>query len=153
MCVVSFADIPAAFAQGAVGVVLSDHHYWGGLRGSQKLAGICETYGIGLSMHSNSHLGISLAAMAHLGAATPNLTYAADTHTPWQCGVDVLERPLSFVDGAVPVPDAPGLGIALDRDQLARLHENYLTCGIRSRDDLGYLRRFQPDYEKKVPRW
>jgi len=153
MCVVSFADIPEAFTQRAVGVVLADHHYWGGLRLTQRLAGICETYGVGLSMHSNSHLGISLAAMTHLGAATPNLTYAADTHTPWQLGVDVLETPLSFVDGAVPVPSGPGLGVSLDRDALARMHEDYLRCGIRERDDTGYLRQFQPDFEALKPRW
>jgi glucarate dehydratase len=88
---VAFADPPPlnAFAQlkpsvlaDAVQVVLSDHHYRGGLRRSQLLAGICDTFGMGLSMHSNSHLGISLAAMTHLAAATPNLTYAATRTTP-----------------------------------------------------------------------
>jgi len=154
MCVVSFADIPEAVALGSVGVILSDHHYWGGLRASQRLAGICETFGIGLSMHSNSHLGISLAAMTHLAAATPTLAYACDTHTPWQSGVDVIEPGvLRFVDGAVPVPDSPGLGVELDRDALARMHEEYLRCGIRQRDDTGYMRKFQPEYQKRLPRW
>ena len=41
-------------------IVLSDHHYWGGLRHTRELGAICETFGIGMSMHSNSHLGISL---------------------------------------------------------------------------------------------
>lgn len=153
MCVIEFADVPEAFARQAVGVVLSDHHYWGGLRASARLAGICETWGVGLSMHSNSHLGISLAAMAHLGAATPHLTYAADTHTPWQCGVDVLAEPLPIVDGAVCPPDRPGLGVRLDRDTLARMHEDYLRCGIRDRDDAGYMRQFQPDFERRVASW
>ncbi|HYZ67405.1 MAG TPA: enolase C-terminal domain-like protein, partial [Mycobacterium sp.] len=48
------------------------------------LAGICDTFGLGLSMHSNSHLGISLAAMVHLAGTTPNLTHACDTHWPWK---------------------------------------------------------------------
>ncbi len=61
--------------------------------------------------------------------------------------------PLSFVDGAVPVPDDPGLGVELDRDALARMHENYLRCGIRERDDTGYMRIFEPDYERRLPRW
>jgi len=82
MCVVAFDEIAPAVHAGAVGVILSDHHYWGGLHRSQNLAAICETFGIGLSMHSNSHLGISLAAMVHIAAATPNLTYACDTHWP-----------------------------------------------------------------------
>ena len=153
MCVVEFGDLPEAVARGSVQVVLSDHHYWGGLTESARLAAICRTWGLGLSMHSNSHLGISLAAMVHLGAATPNLTYDVDTHTPWQLGADVLTEPLAFAGGAVAVPDAPGLGVTLDPDALARMHADYLACGIRERDDTGYLRRFQPGYERKRPRW
>jgi glucarate dehydratase len=154
MCVVSFADLPEAVSLGSVGVVLSDHHYWGGLRASQRLAAVCETFGIGLSMHSNSHLGISLAAMTHLAAATPTLAYACDTHTPWQSGVDVVQPGvLRFEAGAVPVPDGPGLGVELDRDALARMHEDYLQCGIRQRDDTGYMRRLTPGYRPTLPRW
>lgn len=154
MCVVSFADLPEAVALGSVGVILSDHHYWGGLRASQRLAAICETFGIGLSMHSNSHLGISLAAMTHLAAATPTLAYACDTHTPWQAGVDVIvPGVMRFVDGAVPVPSTPGLGVELDRDALARMHEDYLRCGIRHRDDTTYMRRVSPDFDPTLPRW
>ena len=54
---------------------------------------------------------------------------------------------------AVPVPSGPGLGVRLDRDALARMHEDYLRCGIRDRDDTGYLRQFQPDFEALKPRW
>jgi glucarate dehydratase len=153
MCVVAFADLPESVRRGSVGIVLADHHYWGGLRASANLAAICRTWGIGLSMHSNSHLGISLAAMTHLAAATPNLTYAVDTHTPWQSGVDVVANPLVITGGSTAVPDTPGLGVTLDPDALARLHENYLTCGIRERDDTAYRQRFEPDYTKRRPRW
>ncbi|GAA1142066.1 glucarate dehydratase family protein [Kitasatospora gansuensis] len=153
MCVVSPDDLPEGFGQRAVGVVLADHHYWGGLRRSAELAATCRAWGVGVSMHSNSHLGISLAAMTHLGAALPELSYAADTHAPWQYGEDVLAEPLRIVDGAVRVPDAPGLGVRLDPDALARLHENYLRCGIRERDDTAYLRSIDPTFEKRRPRW
>jgi glucarate dehydratase len=104
-------------------------------------------------MHSNSHLGISLAAMVHLAAATPNLTYACDTHWPWKTEDVVAGQPFRFSGGALRVPDAPGLGIELDRDALARLHEQYLRCGLRNRDDTGYMRRVAPGYERKQPRW
>ncbi len=153
MCVVAFGHLPAAIRAGAVQVVLSDHHYWGGLRRSQLLAGICQTFGLGLSMHSNSHLGISLAAMVHLAAATPNLSYACDTHWPWKTGDVVTGTPLAFRAGAVRVPDGPGLGVELDRDALAALHEQYLRCGIRTRDDTGYMRRVDPGYQREQPRW
>jgi glucarate dehydratase len=153
MCVVSFADLPESVRRGSVGIVLADHHYWGGLTASARLAAICRTWGIGLSMHSNSHLGISLAAMTHLAAATPNLTYAVDTHTPWQLGVDVVTSPLAIEGGSVAVPDGPGLGVVLDPDALARLHENYVACGVRERDDTAYRQRFEPGYTKRRPRW
>jgi glucarate dehydratase len=154
MCVVSFEHIAPSVAVNAVQVILSDHHYWGGLKRSANLAAICQTFGIGLSMHSNSHLGISLAAMTHLAAATPNLNYACDTHYPWNAADDVVVPGiLSFVDGSLSVPAGPGLGIELDRDVLARLAENYRTCGIVQRDDTGYMQKFDSTYERKRPRW
>jgi glucarate dehydratase len=153
MCVVAFSHIEPAVRANAVQVILSDHHYWGGLRRSQLLAGLCETFGIGLSMHSNSHLGISLAAMVHLAAAVPNLTYACDTHWPWKTEDVVAGTPFTFSGGSLAVPDAPGLGVELDRDALAKLHEQYLACGLRNRDDTGYMQRINPGYERKSPRW
>jgi glucarate dehydratase len=153
MCVVAFGHLPRAIARGAVQVILSDHHYWGGLRRSLLLAGICETFGLGLSMHSNSHLSISLAAMVHLAAATPNLTYACDTHWPWKTEDVVKGQPLPFRGGAIQVPDTPGLGVELDRDALGVLHEQYIRCGLRSRDDTGYMRRVDPAYRREQPRW
>ena len=153
MCVVAFEHLPPAIRQDSVQVILSDHHYWGGLRRSKLLAGICETFGLGLSMHSNSHLGISLAAMVQLAAAVPNLTYACDTHWPWKTEDVVVGQPFSFSGGALAVPDRPGLGVELDRDALGRLHERYLACGLRNRDDTGYMQRVVPGYQRLQPRW
>lgn len=154
MCVVTNEHLPPAIAQGAIGVLLLDHHYWGGLTRSANVAALCATFGLELSMHSNSHLGISLAAMTHLAAATPNLNHACDTHTPWQDGQDVvMPGALRFVDGAVPVPSGPGLGVELDRDALERMHADYLSCGITSRDDTAYMQSFEPAYSARRPRW
>ncbi|MEU8248590.1 glucarate dehydratase family protein [Nonomuraea sp. NPDC048916] len=154
MCVVTPEHLPPAIARHAIGVLLLDHHYWGGLVRSSHVASLCATFGLDLSMHSNSHLGISLAAMTHLAAATPNLTYACDTHTPWQDGQDVIAPgSLGFVNGAVRVPSGPGLGVELDRDALAIMHERYLKCGITARDDTAYMRRFEPSFTARRPRW
>lgn len=153
MCVVAFDQLKPAVAKQAVRVVLSDHHYWGGLHRSRLLAGICDTFDLGLSMHSNSHLGISLAAMVHLAGATPNLTYACDTHWPWKTEEIVKPGVLEFVDGAVAVPTTPGLGVEIDGDALAALHEQYIVCGIRDRDDTGYMRTVDPRFEAVSPRW
>jgi glucarate dehydratase len=155
MCIVDFDHLPEGIEKRAVGVVLSDHHFWGGLTRSRLLAGVCGTFGLGLSMHSNSHLGISLAAMTHLGAASPELSYACDTHWPWKAASEDVVVPgvLEIVAGAVAVPPGPGLGVELDRDNLARLHEQYVRCGIRTRDDGAYMRTIDPDYDDRVEGW
>ena len=60
---------------------------------------------------------------------------------------------IEFVDGSVPVPTTAGLGVQIDEDNLAALHEQYLRCGIRDRDDTGYMRSIDPAYEAISPRW
>jgi glucarate dehydratase len=140
----------------AAQVLLIDHHWWGGLRLSRQIGRVCEVFGVGLSMHSNSHLGLSLLAMTHLAAATPNLTYACDTHYPWQYEADeILEGGrVPIVDGRVRVPNAPGLGAELNRDALARGRERYERCGFRARDDVSEMRkRVDPAWERMMPRW
>jgi glucarate dehydratase len=134
-------------------VLLSDHHYWGGLRVTQTLARMCALWELGMSMHSNSHLGISLMAMTHVAASIPNLTYACDTHYPWQEEEVIEGGRIAFVDGAVPVPDRPGLGVTLDRARLAELHEQYLRCGLRQRNDLAQMRKYEPTFDGRQPRF
>lgn len=155
MAVVAFSHLPASIAQNAVQVILSDHHFWGGLRKSQNLAAICAVWGMRLSMHSNSHLGISLAAMTHLASATQNLDYACDTHWPWKRRDEdvVVDGTLRWVDGGVVVPKTPGLGVELDRERLARLHRQYLDCGLTKRDDTAYMQKFEPGFSAEVPKW
>lgn len=136
-----------------VKIVLSDHHYWGGLRATQRLALMCETFGLGLSMHSNSHLGISLTAMTHLAASVPLLAYACDTHYPWQDDEVVQGGRLRFEGGSLRVPTAPGLGVRIDPEALARLHDNYLNTSIRHRDDLGQMRKYDPSFTGHQPRF
>ncbi|MFE9607395.1 glucarate dehydratase family protein [Streptomyces sp. NPDC006012] len=155
MCVTTFAEIQEAFTTGAVQVVLSDHHYWGGLRNTQQLAAVCRTFGVGVSMHSNTHLGISLAAMTHVAATLPDLHHACDTHYPWQ-SEDVLTERLTFTDGRLSVPDVPGLGVELDRDRLAFLHRRWADDdgGLRERDDAAAMRVVDPGWvTPAVPRW
>ena len=153
MCVVSWEDIPEAIRLGAVKIVLADHHFWGGLRLSQSLSTLCQAFGLGISTHSNTHLGISLAAMVHLGAATPYMSHALDTHYPWLEEDVVVAGTLGFADGVVSVPEGPGLGVELDRRVLARMHKAYLDCGLVRRDDTGYMRQIQPRFEPNTGRW
>ncbi|MEZ4661844.1 MAG: enolase C-terminal domain-like protein [Caldilineaceae bacterium] len=61
MCTTGFEHLPGV-QHGSEDIILSDHHFWGGLRASLELAAFCRAFGRGTSMHSNSHVGISLAA-------------------------------------------------------------------------------------------
>ena len=154
MVVTDFAEFRRNVEMGCpVKIVLSDHHYWGGLRATQRLSTLCRTFDLGLSMHSNSHLGISLMAMTHLCASVPLLTYACDTHYPWQDEEVIEGGRLSFEQGSLRVATAPGLGVTLDREALARLHDNYLRCGIRNRNDLAQMRKYDPTFTGRQPRF
>lgn len=153
MVVTTFDELKRSLALGSVHVVLSDHHYWGGLRATQQLARMCELHGLGISMHSNSHLGLSLLAMTHLAACVPNLSYACDTHYPWQEEEVIVGGRVPIVAGAVSVPRKAGLGAELDREALAALHDNYLRCGIRTRNDLAQMRKIDPGFSGKQPRY
>lgn len=156
VAVTSFKDLPETVAQDAVQIILCDHHYWGGMRQVQHLAKLAETFNIGLSMHSNSHLGISLMAMAHVAAATPHLTYACDTHYPWQSEKDevVSGGRIAIQDGCVTIPEKPGLGVDLDYDQLERGKERYLQVPYKKRDDQAEMRKHvDPAWTRFLPRW
>jgi glucarate dehydratase len=155
MVVTSFDEFRRSVALGSVQIVLADHHYWGGLHDTRALARMCDTFGLGVSMHSNSHLGISLMAMSHLAASVPNLTYACDTHYPWQEADEevVAGGKVPITDGCVRVTRAPGLGVELDHARLAKLHEQFLAIDLRSRDDVGQMRKYRPDWQDRKPRF
>ena len=156
MCVTAFEHVPLAFRERALQVVLGDHHGWGGLTAFRHLGMICKTLGWGLSQHSNSHLGISFAAMIHAAAAIPNLTYASDTHYPWNSASDVVRETdrLRFRDGCIEVWNAPGLGMSIDEQRLAAAHEAYQKRGpALARDDVGAMRERRPDWLPHMPKW
>jgi len=156
VAVTYFADVPKARNLDAVQIVLCDPHYWGGMRQVQHLSHMCGVLGMGLSMHSNSHLGVSLMAMTHVAAACPNLTYACDTHYPWQSATDeiVAGGRIPIENGCVRIPGKPGLGIELDYDQLARGRERYEKLPYRKRDDEAEMRRHvDPNWKRVLPRW
>jgi len=146
MCTTSFDDLPGSAKHASEDIILTDHHYWGGLRASMELAAHCRTFSRGVSMHSNNHGGISLAAMTHLGAAMPNLSYALDTHYPWQWEDIIVGGRMKIEGGCVTLPKGAGLGVELDRVALAKAAENYRRCGFTERND-------EPEMQKKVPGW
>jgi glucarate dehydratase len=103
------------------------------LTGNLELDRVADTFDLGVAMHSNSHLGISMAAMTHVAAAMPNIRYTCDTHYPYMADDIIEEAPIEFEDGQVAVPDDPGLGVEIDDDELQRMNERY-----ENSETLGY---------------
>lgn len=149
--VVNFEQLAANVLNTAVDVILLDTTFWGGIRPCIKAAGICETFQLGVAVHSSGELGIQLATMLHLGAVIPNLTFAADAHYHHLAG-DIIEGGLlQYENGSIAVPTGPGLGVRLDRNKLAEYAKLYWKLGgyPYDRDPL------RPDWFPTVPndRW
>jgi len=127
--VINFEQLAANVLDTAVDVILLDTTFWGGIRPCVKAAGVCETFQLGVGVHSSGELGIQLATMLHLGAVIPNLSFAADAHYH-QLKDDVIQGgKFTYENGAIAVPTTPGLGVKLDRDKLAEYSELYQRLG------------------------
>lgn len=127
--VVNFEQLSANVLDTGVDVILLDTTFWGGIRPCVKAAGVCDTFQLGVAVHSSGELGIQLASMLHMGAVLPNLSFAADAHYH-HLRDDVIEGGrLPYADGSIAVPTDPGLGVKLDREKLGRYHELFLRLG------------------------
>ena len=127
--VVNFEQLAANIRDHAVDVILLDTTFWGGIRPCIKAAGVCETMQIGVAVHSSGELGIQLATMLHLGAVLPNLSYSADAHYHHLMDDVIVGGKMSYNQGAIRVPDGPGLGIALDREKVGQYADLYRRLG------------------------
>jgi glucarate dehydratase len=127
--VINFEQLAANILNTAVDVVLLDTTFWGGIRACVKAAGVCETFQLGVAVHSSGELGIQLATMLHLGAVIPNLSFAADAHYHHLTDDIIQGGKLKYEDGGIAVPTAPGLGVKLDRDKVAEYRELYRRLG------------------------
>jgi glucarate dehydratase len=131
----------------AVDIPLADPHFWT-MQGSVRLAQLCAEWGLTWGSHSNNHFDISLAMFTHAAAAAPGDITAIDTHWIWQEGQERLTKePLRIIDGAVRVPDRPGLGIEPDMDRIREAHELYLKVGGTARDDAMAMRYLVPEWQ------
>lgn len=132
--VVNFEQLAACIRLEAVDVILLDTTFWGGLRQAYKAGQVLETFQLGAAVHSSGELGIQLATMLHLGAALPNLSFAADAHYHHLTDDIIKGGKMEYRDGKIAVPKGPGLGIELDRDKVAQYAELYRELGSYTYD-------------------
>ncbi|WP_121743264.1 mandelate racemase/muconate lactonizing enzyme family protein [Natronorubrum halophilum] len=103
---------------GALDVAVVDMTPAGGISGLRQLAAIAEDAGIPMAHHCAFDLGIRTAAILHAVSGIPGFTLPPDTvYYAWED--DVIEEPFEIDNGAIAVPDEPGLGITVDEDRVA----------------------------------
>jgi glucarate dehydratase len=130
----------------SVDIPLADPHFWT-MQGSVRVAQMCHEWGLTWGSHSNNHFDISLAMFTQVGAAAPGRITALDTHWIWQDGQCLTTEPMQIVDGAIAVPDKPGLGIELDMAAIEAAHQRYLNMGLNARDDSVAMQYFFPGWK------
>ena len=130
----------------SVDIPLADPHFWT-MRGSVRVAQLCQEFGLTWGSHSNNHFDISLAMFTHVGAAAPGEYTALDTHWIWQEGIERLTtEPLRIEGGEIRLPAKPGLGIEPDLDQIRAAHELYQDKALGGRDDAAGMQFLVPGW-------
>lgn len=132
MCVVRFEDFAPGVREDSVDVVHGDVFKWGGVAATKQLAAHCRTFGLGMNMHSGGELGVASAAHLAVVASTPEIEYAIDSMY-YLLADDIVAQPYTVRDGALPVPDGPGLGVEVDLDKLDHYARRNETEGDHDR--------------------
>ncbi len=130
----------------SVDIPLADPHFWT-LRGAVRVAQMCNDWGLTWGSHSNNHFDISLAMFTHAAAAAPGDITAIDTHWIWQDGQRLTRDPLKIADGAIAVPERPGLGVELDMDRIEEAHDLYKAKALGARDDAAAMQFLIPGWQ------
>ena len=108
--------------RGQIQVCQPDIGRVGGLTEARRVAQLAEERGLRVVPHLWK-TGISIAAAAHLAAVSPNCDYieflpAELSESPMR--KDLTSDELRMVDGVIPLPTKPGLGVELNRDAVDR---------------------------------
>ena len=113
------ADVLALVRSGAAPFVAVDLGLVGGLLRARECAAIAQAAGVSASLGGGASAGIGAAAMLQLAASTPAFSNANECGYP-QLQDDLLTQPLEILDGMITVPQAPGLGVTIDRAKVER---------------------------------
>ena len=139
-----YDDLGPAIRMGAVDTILTDVHYWEGLRGVKELCAVCRTFGLGVAMHSGHEFGIEMAAMLHTASTIPEMIVAGDAHYHHLADDIIVGGPMRYRDGCMAVPTGPGLGVTLDPEKMDKYERHFEKMG-------DYNARFKPDPRR--PDW
>jgi glucarate dehydratase len=145
MIATDWRELKHAVQLGAVDIPLADPHFWT-MQGSVRVAQYCRDWGLTWGSHSNNHFDISLAMFTQVAAAAPGNVTAIDTHWIWQDGQRLTKEPFQIVNGAIELPEKPGLGLEIDMDRLESAHALYRKLGLGGRDDRAAMQYLVPGW-------
>lgn len=115
----SLADIDAVKRAGAKGVSLKLIKL-GGFREAFAAGKLCRKLGLKINVAAKiAETSIGSAAAVHLACAVPNVGWGVSL-TNLYLAEDIVKAPLRIADGAVALPDGPGLGVDVDEAAVAR---------------------------------
>ncbi|WP_426267975.1 galactonate dehydratase [Sphingomonas sp. LHG3443-2] len=116
-------DFKPFFERGAVDIIQPDLSHAGGISECRRIAAMAEAYDVAVAPHCP--LGpLALAACLQLAANAPNVAIQEmSLGIHYNVGHDLLEfitdpEVLSPVDGYLPIPTKPGLGVTIDEDKV-----------------------------------
>jgi O-succinylbenzoate synthase len=99
----------------------------GGLREAVKVHDVCQSRGVPVWCGGMHEFGIGRAANLAV-SALPGFTLPGDVSgSDKYYREDLVEPPIRAIDGLLPVPDGPGLGVEPDPDRIARATLRELT--------------------------
>ncbi len=122
-------DFKPFFENGAVDIIQPDLSHAGGLLECRKIAAMAEAYDIAVAPHCP--LGpLALASCLQLAACTPNVAIQEmSLGIHYNVGHDLLSfvsdpAVLSPVNGFLPIPEKPGLGVTIDEAGVREAHKD-----------------------------
>jgi L-alanine-DL-glutamate epimerase-like enolase superfamily enzyme len=101
-------------------MVQPDIGFVGGLQETVRVVHHAEAYNLSTAIHTGASLGPSLAASWHLAAASHSVDWLEHVVAAAQIQKDLLVDDFGVKDGTVGLPQAPGLGVKLTPDLLAK---------------------------------
>ena len=138
--------------ESACDIILADPHFWG-FDGTIRMSQLLKPWGLTWGIHSNNHFDITLAAFAQVGASAVGNIAPLDTHWIWQDGQNLLLDTPEIRGGKIILPDAPGLGVHINRARLEEANRLYESLASHDRNDAEYMQYLIPNwvYDSKKP--
>lgn len=107
-------------SRGAVSIIQPDIGFVGGLQETVRVVHHAEAYNLSTAIHTGASMGPSLAASWHLAAAFHSVDWLEHVLAGSTIQNDLLLDSFKVHEGTVGLPTAPGLGVRLTADQIAK---------------------------------